>query len=113
MFLVDTEHGRIVSDEEIKSSLAAAKPYAEWLHAGLIRLKDLPEREHIVHTAASVQRRQQTFGYTAEDLRILLTPMAQVGCRGARLDGHRHARSPCCRRARGCSSTTSPSSSRR
>ena len=79
MFLVDTEHGRIVSDEEIKSSLAAAKPYAEWLHAGLIRMKDLPEREHIVHTAASVQRRQQTFGYTAEDLRILLTPMAKSG----------------------------------
>ena len=79
MFLVDTEHGRIISDEEIKSSLAAAKPYAEWLHAGLIRMKDLPEREHIVHTAASVQRRQQTFGYTAEDLRILLTPMAKSG----------------------------------
>lgn len=79
MFLVDTEHGRIVSDDEIKSQLAAAKPYAEWLHAGLIRLEDLPEREHIVHTAASVARRQQTFGYTTEDLRILLTPMAQSG----------------------------------
>src|SRR6476660_740152 len=79
MFLVDTEHGRIVSDEEIKSQLAAAKPYAEWLHAGLIRLEDLPEREHIVHTAASVARRQQTFGYTAEELRILLTPMARSG----------------------------------
>ncbi len=79
MFLVDTEHGRIVSDDEIKTQLAAAKPYAEWLHAGLIRLKDLPEREHIVHTAASVARRQQTFGYTTEDLRILLTPMARSG----------------------------------
>ncbi|MEW1953729.1 glutamate synthase large subunit [Terrabacter sp. NPDC080008] len=79
MFLVDTEHGRIVSDEEIKSQLAAAKPYAEWLHAGLIRLEDLPEREHIVHTAASVARRQQTFGYTTEELRILLTPMAKTG----------------------------------
>ncbi|GAA2478133.1 glutamate synthase large subunit [Terrabacter carboxydivorans] len=79
MFLVDTEHGRIVGDEEIKSQLAAAKPYAEWLHAGLIRLEDLPEREHIVHTAASVARRQQTFGYTAEELRILLTPMARTG----------------------------------
>jgi glutamate synthase (NADPH/NADH) large chain len=79
MFLVDTEHGRIVSDEEIKSQLAAAKPYAEWLHGGLIHLEDLPEREHIVHTAASVARRQQTFGYTAEELRILLTPMAKSG----------------------------------
>ncbi|MDC5695884.1 glutamate synthase large subunit [Intrasporangium calvum] len=79
MFLVDTEHGRIVSDDEIKGQLAAGKPYAEWLHAGLIRLEDLPEREHIVHTAASVARRQQTFGYTTEDLRILLAPMAKSG----------------------------------
>ncbi|EWT02899.1 glutamate synthase [Intrasporangium oryzae NRRL B-24470] len=79
MFLVDTEHGRIVSDEEIKSQLASARPYGEWLHAGLIRLEDLPEREHIVHTASSVARRQQTFGYTNEELRILLTPMARTG----------------------------------
>ncbi len=79
MFLVDTEHGRIVSDDEIKSSLAAQHPYDEWLHAGLIHLDDLPEREHIVHTASSVARRQQTFGYTQEELKILLTPMAQSG----------------------------------
>ncbi|HET7398413.1 MAG TPA: glutamate synthase large subunit [Intrasporangium sp.] len=79
MFLVDTEHGRIVGDDEIKTQLAAAHPYADWLHAGLIRLEDLPEREHIVHTAASVARRQQTFGYTHEELRILLTPMARTG----------------------------------
>ncbi len=79
MFLLDTGNGRIVSDEEIKSQLARSQPYAEWLHAGLIRLGDLPEREHIVHTAASVARRQQTFGYTNEELRILLTPMARTG----------------------------------
>src|SRR5690242_16503784 len=79
MFLVDTEHGRIVSDDEVKSSLAAQHPYDEWLHAGLIHLDDLPEREHVVHTAASVARRQQTFGYTQEELKILLTPMARTG----------------------------------
>ncbi|WP_286956184.1 glutamate synthase central domain-containing protein, partial [Arsenicicoccus sp. UBA2120] len=79
MFLVDTEAGRIVEDDEIKSTLAAEKPYAEWLEAGVIKLSDLPEREHIVHTAASVTRRQQTFGYTLEELRILLTPMAING----------------------------------
>jgi glutamate synthase (NADPH/NADH) large chain len=79
MFLVDTEHGRIVSDDEVKSSLAAENPYEDWLHAGLINLEDLPEREHIVHTAASVARRQQTFGYTQEELRILVTPMAKTG----------------------------------
>jgi glutamate synthase (NADPH/NADH) large chain len=79
MFLVDTEHGRIVSDDEVKSSLAAQHPYDEWLHAGLIHLDDLPEREHVVHTAASVARRQQTFGYTQEELKILLAPMARTG----------------------------------
>ena len=79
MFLVDTEHGRIVSDDEIKSQLAGSQPYSEWLHAGMIRLEDLPEREHVVHTASSVARRQQTFGYTTEELRILLTPMARTG----------------------------------
>ncbi|MDF2091856.1 glutamate synthase large subunit [Knoellia sp. 3-2P3] len=79
MFLVDTEHGRIVPDDEVKAGLAAQHPYEEWLHAGLMHLDDLPEREHIVHTAASVARRQQTFGYTQEELRVLLTPMARTG----------------------------------
>jgi glutamate synthase (NADPH/NADH) large chain len=79
MFLVDTEHGRIIEDEEIKNRLAAEHPYEEWMHAGLLHLDDLPEREHIVHTAASVARRQQTFGYTQEELRILLAPMARTG----------------------------------
>jgi len=78
MFLVDTEHGRIVSDDEVKSSLAAQNPYDDWLHAGLLNLEDLPEREHIVHTAASVARRQRTFGYTQEELRILVSPMAKT-----------------------------------
>src|SRR3954453_23293465 len=79
MFLVDTEHGRLVSDDEVKSSLAAEHPYEEWLHAGEISLPDLPEREHVIHTASSVARRQQTFGYTQEELRILLSPMARSG----------------------------------
>ena len=79
MLLIDTEEHRIIEDEEIKSGLAAEQPYDEWLHAGLIRLDDIPEREHIVHTHASVTRRQQIFGYTEEELRILLTPMANTG----------------------------------
>ncbi len=79
MFLVDTEHGRLVSDDEVKSELATASPYEEWLHAGVIELGDLPEREHIIHTAKSVARRQQTFGYTQEELRIVLGPMARTG----------------------------------
>jgi glutamate synthase (NADPH) large chain len=79
MFLVDTAAGRIVQDDEIKAELAVAQPYDEWLHAGLIDLADLPEREHIVYTHDSVQRRQQTFGYTEEELKILLAPMARTG----------------------------------
>jgi glutamate synthase (NADPH/NADH) large chain len=78
MFLVDTEAGRIIEDEEVKSELATAKPWNEWLQ-GRINLKELPEREHIVHTPASVTRRQRTFGYTEEELKILITPMAQTG----------------------------------
>ncbi|MFM7598204.1 MAG: glutamate synthase large subunit [Actinomycetota bacterium] len=79
MFLVDTAAGRIVEDDEIKAGLAAAAPYAQWLEDGLIHLDFLPEREHIVHTAASVARRQQTFGYTEEELRLILSPMATTG----------------------------------
>jgi glutamate synthase (NADPH/NADH) large chain len=79
MFLVDTAAGRIVDDDELKAELAAENPYADWLHAGLMHLSDLPDREHIVYSHASVLRRQQTFGYTEEELRILLTPMARAG----------------------------------
>ncbi|WP_206025002.1 glutamate synthase large subunit [Micromonospora zingiberis] len=79
MFLVDTTAGRIVHDDEIKTELAAAQPYADWLHAGLIELDDLPPREHEVYTHDSVRRRQQTFGYTEEELKILLAPMARTG----------------------------------
>ena len=79
MFLVDTAKGRIVGDAEIKAELAAALPYDEWLHAGLVRLGDLPDREHVVYSHESVLRRQQTFGYTEEELRVLLTPMARTG----------------------------------
>ena len=79
MFLVDTAEGRIISDDEIKSQLAAENPYADWLAAGQVSVGDLPEREHIIHTAASVVRRQQAFGYTEEELRIILAPMARSG----------------------------------
>ena len=79
MFLVDTARGQIVHDDEIKAELAADKPYGEWLHAGQIDLADLPRREHVVFSHESVTRRQQVFGYTEEELRILLTPMAVSG----------------------------------
>ncbi|NAZ81289.1 glutamate synthase large subunit [Kineococcus sp. R8] len=77
MFLVDTAAGRIVDDEEIKGELAGAAPYAQWLE-NVVHLGDLPQREHVVHTHASVARRQQTFGYTEEELRLILAPMARA-----------------------------------
>ena len=79
MFLVDIEQGRIIEDGEIKDGLANAAPYGDWLHAGIIKLSELPSREHIVYPHASVVRRQRAFGYTEEDLRILVTPMAKSG----------------------------------
>ncbi|MDQ6641691.1 MAG: glutamate synthase large subunit [Actinomycetota bacterium] len=79
MFLVDTEEHRIIEDDEIKGGLAEEHPYDEWLHAGLIQLDDIAEREHVIHSHASVIRRQQIFGYTEEELRVLLTPMANTG----------------------------------
>jgi glutamate synthase (NADPH/NADH) large chain len=79
MFLVDTERGVIRSDEEFKAELAAEHPYDEWLHSGLMHLDDLREREHVVFTHESVTRRQQIFGYTEEELRLLIAPMATAG----------------------------------
>ncbi len=79
MFLVDIEAGRIIEDEEIKDQLADSAPYGEWLHAGMVKLVDLPAREHIVYPHSSVVRRQRAFGYTEEELRIIITPMARNG----------------------------------
>jgi len=78
MFLVDTAKGRIVGDEEIKAELAAEHPYQDWLDDGLVHLHALPDREHIVYGHESVQRRQKTFGYTHEELKMLVTPMAKT-----------------------------------
>ncbi len=79
MFLVDTAQGRIVDDEDIKAALAAELPYGDWLHAGIVRLEDLPAREHVTYSHESVLRRQQVFGYTHEELKIILAPMAKAG----------------------------------
>ena len=79
MFLVDLEQGRIVEDEEIKAELSARQPYQEWLDTHLVHMSDLPQQVHVRHTHASVTRRQQIFGYTDEELRIILAPMAQTG----------------------------------
>ena len=79
MFLVDTEAGRIVDDDEIKDMLASERPYGEWLEDGQIDLDDLPPRSMLTPQHASVVGRQQLFGYTNEELRLILAPMAKTG----------------------------------
>lgn len=79
MFLVDTGQGRIIEDEEIKAQLAAQRPYDEWMREHSVSLDQLPEREHVAHSAASVRRRQRAFGYTEEELKIILSPIAATG----------------------------------
>ncbi|MBP1161396.1 glutamate synthase large subunit [Rhodococcus sp. PvR099] len=79
MFLVDTAQGRIISDDEIKSELAAQHPYQEWLDAGLVHMADLPERDHVHMNHERVLIRQQMFGYTNEELNVLIAPMAKTG----------------------------------
>ena len=79
IFLADTAAGRIVEDEEVKAELAAQHPYEDWLHAGLLHLDDLPDRERVVPAAADLLTRQRTFGYTEEELRIIVAPMGRTG----------------------------------
>ena len=79
MFLVDTAEGRIIPDEEVKKNLAAQHPYRKWVEGNSVDMSDLPRREHVSHSGQSVQRRQRAFGYTEEDLKLLLAPMANTG----------------------------------
>lgn len=79
MLLADTVQGRIIEDQELKSELAHMQPWGEWVRDAEIHLTKLPEREHIIATPASITRRQRTFGYTEEEVRVLLTPMGQTG----------------------------------
>ena len=80
MLLVDTEQGRIVEDGELKHALAAQQPYAIWLERNLVRLEDLPAPPRVPRKGrAPLPVRQRLFGYTQEDLRLLLAPMARNG----------------------------------
>ncbi len=79
MFLVDTSQGRIVGDDEIKHDLVSSEPYGDWLADGLAHLEDLPPRFSLTPQHSSVTLRQRTFGYTTEELRILVAPMARTG----------------------------------
>jgi glutamate synthase domain-containing protein 2/glutamate synthase domain-containing protein 1 len=79
IFLVDTSQGRIIDDEEIKGELAAAHPYREWLDTHLVKIDDLPAVPVEAPDHATLFTRQQLFGYSQEDLRLILGPMATSG----------------------------------
>ena len=79
MLLADLDAHRVIDDDEIKGLLAGEQPYGEWVRAGRINLDDLPERQHVVYSHASVMRRQQVFGYTNEELRLIVASMANTG----------------------------------
>ena len=80
MFLVDTSQGRIIGDDEIKKEIASAHPYGLWLEENMISLSDLPKPPVVIEPdQETVRRRQETFGYTTEDMKILVAPMATDG----------------------------------
>jgi glutamate synthase domain-containing protein 2/glutamate synthase domain-containing protein 1/glutamate synthase domain-containing protein 3 len=80
MFLIDVEHGRIIDDKEIKDSLASARPYRDWIDRIRIKLDDLPAPARRADASdVPLLDRQQAFGYTQEDVKFLLQPMAEAG----------------------------------
>ncbi|MFC4337900.1 glutamate synthase large subunit [Salininema proteolyticum] len=79
MFLVDTAENRIIDDDEIKDALATEHPYGDWLESELTRLQELPERKRVVFNSESLRRQQLTFGYTDEEQRLFIEPMARSG----------------------------------
>jgi len=80
IFMVDTEQGRIIDDEEIKKEFAEQHPYGQWLKDNLVALEDLPSPKDVdIGNQDTLLQRQQAFGYTHEDLRVLMAPMAANG----------------------------------
>jgi glutamate synthase domain-containing protein 2/glutamate synthase domain-containing protein 1/glutamate synthase domain-containing protein 3 len=82
MFLIDLEQGRIVDDEELKNQFASAKPYRQWIDNVRVKLDTIPVQAEPVASDLPVLDRQQAFGYTQEDLKFLMGPMAVVGEEG-------------------------------
>ncbi|TMH55801.1 MAG: glutamate synthase subunit alpha, partial [Betaproteobacteria bacterium] len=80
MFLVDLEKGRIIEDEELKNTLAGAKPYAEWIERIRVKLDEVEtEKTPPLKSSVRMLDRQQAFGYTQEDVKFIMTPMAMNG----------------------------------
>lgn len=112
VFLVDIEQGRIIDDEELKSTLANKESYGEWLDAQQFSLDEIESPTMLTPSHATVVKQQRNFGYSEEDLRLIMRHMAQAG----KSPSDRWARTRRSRRSRsshGRSSTTSRNCSRR
>ena len=79
VFLIDLEDGRIVEDEEVKRRVARGQPYAEWYERSVVHIDDLPEREPRAPRIEPLRSKQLAFGYSQEDLRMIIAPMAARG----------------------------------
>ncbi len=79
MFLLDLEQGRIVDDEEVKRHVARRRPYGEWYSQAVVHIDDLPEREPLVPRIEPLRAKQLAFGYSQEDLKLVIAPMAAKG----------------------------------
>jgi glutamate synthase domain-containing protein 2/glutamate synthase domain-containing protein 1/glutamate synthase domain-containing protein 3 len=92
MFFIDTEHGRIIDDSEIKEKMASSKPYGAWLKANVVDIDELPKKK-VKAKLPDILPLMKTFGYSREDLKILMKPMAETGAEpvGAMGDDAPHA----------------------
>ncbi len=79
MFLIDTREGRIIRDHEVKAGITSARPYADWIEFELVTVADLPEGVERSRGESSVAQLQQEFGYTIEEKKLLIAPMARDG----------------------------------
>ena len=113
LFLVDLEAGAIVADEDVKREVSTQAPYGEWFEDGIVHLGDLPEREPYYGQPLPIRERQLAFGYSQEDLRVLLAPTAAKGEEPIGSMGNDQALAVLSATASRRCSTTSSSSSRR
>lgn len=91
MFMIDTEQGRIIEDEEIKRTLALSNPYKEWTKRLNIHLSDVVAPPPLPNNnPVPLIKRQEAFGYGEDDIKFVLRPMAEKGCRSNRFHGKRH-----------------------
>lgn len=89
MFLIDTVEGRMIDDAELKRQFSKSKPYKEWVDANIVRIDDLPKPQHVhALNEKTLTERQMAFGYTLENMKIILAPMAETGVEATGAMGH-------------------------